>query len=117
METSRTAVRAIPNVNSDGRRPSVGLPQYRHEGHPTLRQRQRNDLLPMPAPVHVRLCSKELPAHVLEVLDVEAAESRGYLETAPRTRVRGDRAVLLIGPARGDHRGIIRQLFQLNRLV
>jgi len=79
----------------------VRLPQHRREPNAAIGQRQGNDLLPMPAPVHVRLCSEELPAHVLEVLDAEAAESRGYLETAPRARVRGDRAVLLVGPARG----------------
>jgi hypothetical protein len=73
--------------------------------------------LPMPAPVHVRLCSEELPAHVLEVLDAEAAESRDDLQAAPRARVRRDGTALLGGPARGNHRGIIRQLFQLIRLV
>jgi len=54
---SKPAVRAIPNANQDGRRSSLGLPQYRHERHPTICQRQRNHLLPVPAPVNVALDS------------------------------------------------------------
>ena len=46
-----------------------------------------------------------LPADVLEVLDAEAPEAPCHLPPAPdpRTRIRRQRAALLVGPDRGDH--------------
>src|ERR1700730_5184992 len=44
------------------------LPQHRHKLTPAIRQGKRNDLLRVPAPVHVADDLVRLPAHMLQVL-------------------------------------------------
>ena len=74
---------------SCGRRSSTRLPrlpQHRHERYTLTRQRDRDDLLPVPAPVDIRRTSEELPAHVPEMLDAKALESHGHLSAAAWAR-------------------------------
>ena len=62
----------------------------------TIGERERDDLVPGPAPVDVGLDAVRLPAHVLQVLDPKAPKPHGDLSAEPRARMGGQRAALLI---------------------
>jgi len=85
------------------------LPQNRHEPNAAVGERERDNLLPVPAPVDVGLDAVRLPANVLQVLDSKTPEPSGYLSAAPRAGVGGHRTALLIGPPGRDHDGRVTQ--------
>lgn len=55
---------------------SARLAEHRHERHQAVRTRDRDHLLAVAAPVHVRLCSEKLPPHVSVILDTEPSSKR-----------------------------------------
>jgi hypothetical protein len=73
-----------------------------HQRHETIRPRDRDHLLGVPAPVDV-LDAVRLPPDVPEVFDAEPAKPRGYFESTSRTWVARDLAALLVRPAGRDH--------------
>src|SRR5262245_21290227 len=88
--------------------PLCGLAEDGHEPTPSATLRQRDELLPVSAPVHVLGRSKQPPADTRQYVEAEAVDRS--LTPAARARTDGATASLFIEPDRSNHRGCRRSL-------